>query len=108
MAAKQIKFKLDPKPTFTAKVPVPIPGEAAEMVEFTFRHRTTDAMSEFVGKEAPKMTNAQIVMACASGWEYEEPFEAEQVERFNQNFPGGCRAVYETYCFEMGRVRLGN
>ena len=42
------KFTLVAKPTFTAKVAIPIPGQAAEMVEFTFKGRTRDQFAEFI------------------------------------------------------------
>lgn len=118
----KLKLNLTPDPTFKAKVSIPVPGGRAADVEFTFRHRTKDAFTEFMkanensddldvisGHEVAageEKTDAQLGVAV--NWELEEPFNRENVERLLQNYSGAAKAVIGKYCEEVGQVRLGN
>lgn len=101
------KFSLAVKPTFTAKVNIPIPGKAPEPVEFTFKARTRDEFAAFVesfkGRE-----DVDVIMDIASGWELEDPFGRESIEELTQNYLGAARAVIEKYLTELTQARLGN
>ena len=104
--AKQ-KFTLAVKPTFTAKVAIPVPGADAEKVEFTFKARTKDAFAEFVQSIKDK-DDVELIQMVASGWELEDAFEPENIELLCQNYLGAARAVVETYIAELTQARLGN
>lgn len=109
------KLKLIPDPTFKAQVPVPVPGGGTVNVEFTFKHRDRDEMRRFTAKcnpESPEydpnMTNEQMVMECASGWELADAFTEQNVKTFCSSYLVGPAAVFETYVAEMSGARLKN
>ena len=106
MATKS-KFSLAVKPTFKAKVQVPVPGQVAELVEFTFKGRTRDEFKEFIDSLKDR-EDVDVVMDIASGWELDDAFDAENVEVLCQNYLGAARAIIEKYLAELTQARLGN
>lgn len=108
------KIKLVQDPTFTAKVPVPVHGDGAVDTEFTFKHRTRSEMETFLkrvnvphGQEGA-LTDVQLVMECACGWELADTFNEENVKEFVSQYIGGPAAVFDTYVLEMAGARLKN
>lgn len=106
-----LKFK--PDPTFTARVMIPVHGGDPAPVVFTFKHRTKDAMSRLLDKvqaEVPAGTRSdvQVVQDIASGWDFEEPFTAKNIELLLQNYAGAGRAIFNSYVQEIGQARSGN
>jgi len=101
------KIKLEADPTFKAKVPVPIPGAGFADVEFTFKHRTRKAAQAWI-ESITEQTDAQIVMDAASGWELDDTFTAENVERLCENYAGAGLAVFEVYVKELRGARTKN
>jgi hypothetical protein len=108
------KIKLIPDPTFTAKVKVPVPGKGEVDVDFTFKHRDRDEMRAFVERvnlpadAEGAMTDPQLVMECASGWELADTFSEANVKEFCRHYIGGPTAVFETYVSEIAGARLKN
>lgn len=105
------KFTLAVSPTFKAKVLIPIPGKQAESVEFTFKGRTREEFKEFVDAiQTGEGQNADVdtVMDIVSGWELDDAFDRENVERLTQNYLGAARAVIETYFTELTQARTKN
>lgn len=108
------KLVLVPSPTFTAKVPVPVPGAGTVDTEFTFKHRTREEMQAFVKRvgtpegEDGALTDVELVMECASGWELADTFNEANVKEFVAQYIGGPTAVFETYVREMAGARLKN
>jgi hypothetical protein len=102
-----IKFRLNSSPTFKAKVAIPIPGAKPEQVEFTFKHMPRTEFLEFFDK-ASGMENVEIVLAIASGWELEDPFTTENVDKLDQQYLGAARAIYDTWRDQLTGSRLGN
>lgn len=101
------KFSLALKPTFSAAVPIPVPGEGAADVYFTFKARTREQLDELVGRFS-ELGDVDAVMEIASGWELEDPFDRVSVEKLVQNYLGAARAVIETYLKELTQARQGN
>lgn len=101
------KFSLAAKPTFTARVSIPVPGKAPEPVEFTFKGRTRDEFKEFIDTLAER-EDADVVMDICCGWELEEAFDRENVDLLIQNYLGAARAIIEKYLSELTQARLGN
>lgn len=108
------KIKLVPDPQFKALVPVPVAGEGTVDTEFTFKHRTREQMQAFIKRvnipdgEEGAMTDVQLVMECACGWELAETFNEANVKEFVAQYIGGPTAVFETYVAEMAGARLKN
>lgn len=107
-------IKLVPDPTFKAKVPVPVPGAGAVETEFIFKHRTREEMQAFIKRvnvpngDEGAMTDVELVMECASGWELADAFTEANVKVFVAQYIGGPTAVFETYVSEMAGARLKN
>lgn len=101
------KLSLTAKPTFTALVPIPIPGGEAISVEFTFKGRTRDQyrvfLDELTGKE-----DLEVVMEIISGWGLEDAFDATNVDLLLTNYLGAPRAIIDTYFHQLTQARLGN
>jgi hypothetical protein len=100
------KFTLTPKPTFTAIVAIPVPGEGTADVEFTFKGRTREQLLSML--EAEGRTWVEAIMDIASGWELEEPFDVEHVDKLLNNYLGAFEAIQSTYMRELTSKRLGN
>lgn len=103
------KFTLVAKPTFTARVAIPVPGQAPELVEFTFKGRTRDQFAEFIESiKEGESKDVEVIMDIASGWELEDAFDAKNVELLTQNYLGAARAIIDKYLAELTTARLGN
>lgn len=108
------KLKLIPEPTFQAAVPVPVPGAGTVDVKFTFKHRTREEMQAFIQRvntaegEEGALTDVQLVMECAKGWELADAFNEANVKEFASQYIAGPAAVFETYVAEMAGARLKN
>lgn len=92
----KIKLQLTANPTFKADVAIPIAGAQPAKVQFTFKHRNKDALKEFFDGMADK-DDTTLVMEMCSGWELEEPFDAENVTKLVTEYVGSAAAILETY-----------
>jgi hypothetical protein len=103
----KVKLSLNPSPTFSANVNIPVAGGAPVPVQFTFKHRTRDALREFLDKLKDR-DDVDVVLDIASGWDLEDPFGKKSVEQMVQNYIGSAKAVIDTYLTELTAQRLGN
>lgn len=95
------QIKLIPDPTFKAKVPFHVPGQADPTeVEFEFRHRGLRDFLKFA-KDAEKMTDVEHVLAVCVGWELDEKFDRKNVDVLLDRYPGAARAIAERYVHEL-------
>lgn len=101
------KLSLTPAPTFKGFVSIPIPGSSPAKVQFTFRHRNRDEIKTWMDEIEGKPMS-QVVLEAASGWDLEEPFDAEHVELLLKNYIGSGQAVLETYLRELSGAREKN
>lgn len=104
----KIKLSLTVAPTFKAIAMIPVPGGKPAPVEFTFKHRTRDEYRELMDQFGDGMPDPDAILAIASGWDLEEPFERENVEKLVQLYMGSARAIIETYVEELTKARRGN
>ena len=106
MAKPQIL--LNPAPTFTAPVKIPVPGysEPAEVV-FTFKHRTKEQYNAFLD-QVKDMEDVEAIKAVATAWGLPDNFSDENIALFVQNYIAGGRSVIETYLTELTKARAGN
>jgi hypothetical protein len=100
-------FKLTPDPTFKKDVPIPIPGNKPEKVEFTFKYRDRTQWKEFAEK-MNEMGDVELILAMCSGWELADPFDEENVTRLVEKYIQAPTAVLNVYVFENTGARLGN
>ena len=101
------KLILTASPTFNAKVMIPVPGAKPVPVVFTFKGRTKDAFKAFLENMADK-EDVDAILLVASGWDLEDAFGEENVEKLVQNYIGSAKAILETYIGELAAARLGN
>jgi Phage tail assembly chaperone len=104
------KLKLQPDPTFKAKVGIPVPGKPSHEVEFTFRHMSRDQLDEYLHGEGAKSRDyVDTVMGIATAWEgVDAPFDAESLRELFKNYMGAPVAILGTYGRELSDARLGN
>jgi hypothetical protein len=86
---------------------VPIPGDKATDVEFTFKARTRDQFKDFIEKLKDR-EDVDVVMDIACGWELDDAWSAENVEKLTQIYIGASKAIIEKYITELTNARLGN
>lgn len=100
------KLTLNPNPTFKAKVGIPVAGaaEPAE-VEFTFKHRTTEALELWMNESAEDLKK---VLDMADGWDLPDEFTEENVKKLLQNYFGAATAIITTYLAELLKAKTGN
>ena len=101
------KLKLNPEPTFRAKVAVPVPGAAAASVEFTFKWRTRDEVIAWIEAVQDK-TDAEIIMDAAVAWELDDEFTVENAARLCNTYCGAGRSFMDAYLGELRGARSKN
>lgn len=101
------KFTLNPSPTFKAVVTIPVPGGKGADIEWTFKHRTRDQFKELM-ETIESAEDVALLMDIASGWDLEDAFDEENLEKMTQNYPGSARAVFVKYIDEMTAARAKN
>lgn len=105
------KFKLQPAPTFTAPVEIPVPGEGLSKVVFTFRYRDRDAMKAFLNKvsDADKqMSDSELIEEMCDGWELTDPFNRESIDMLVLNYIQATSAIFDKYLDEHTKARAKN
>lgn len=100
------KLKLNPDPTFTAKVAVPVPGGDAE-VKMTFKYRTRDEVRAWMDAKKDE-SEAEILAEFVLGWDLDDEFELGNIERACKAYPGFYTATITKYLRELAGVREGN
>ena len=101
------KLTLTASPTFLAKVSIPVPGGKASPVEFKFKARAKDEFKSFL-ESLSDMEDVDAIMEIAMGWELDDAFNEDNVEKLVQNYVGSARAILEKYISENSGARLGN
>lgn len=94
-------------PTFTARVAIPVPGKRPVEVEFTFKGRDRDQFREYLDASAGK-EDVDALLDTITGWELENEFCREEVDRMILFYPASPRAIIQKYIAEISGVRLGN
>lgn len=103
-----VALKLNPDPTFRAKVGIPVAGaEKPALVEFTFKHRPRSVLGPWA-EQTKGAKDVDLVLDCATGWELTDEFNRENVERLCDNYPGAGLAVLRTYMTELAGLREKN
>ncbi|SDI53931.1 phage tail assembly chaperone [Propionivibrio dicarboxylicus] len=102
-------FTIDPDPTFTADVPMTIPGKpVAEDAKFEFKYMDTDEWEAFI-KETAGQTTAEVVKKMVVGWrDFDKPFSAENFDRLLKKRPRAALDIFEAYHRELFESRVKN
>lgn len=101
------KLKLNPDPTFSVKVGIPVPGARPADVGITFKYRDRDALQAWV--EATRDSeDVEVVADCVVGWDLDDEFSRDNVDRLCRAYPGAAREIVGTYVRELAGIRAGN
>lgn len=104
-------LKLQPNPTFTAKVGIPVPGQD-KPAEITciFAHMDRDEFKVFAAPDAAAArSDAESLQRILRGWEgVDAPFSAEAVATLCRQYHGAAFAISSAYVAELTKARLGN
>lgn len=103
-------FKLNPNPTFKTTVHIPVPGEKAEPVAFTFRHKSRsqlDAMLKALADGEMKFDDA--VKEITVEWTYPGvDFSPEALDQCLDMFPGSGLAIFTAFREALLEARRKN
>ena len=101
-------FQLEPSPTFTAPVAIPLPGGETATIDFIFKHKKKAAFQQFVDsiKDQPELaTCAEVV----SGWaNVNAEYSIEALESMLDNYHGAALAILQSYIRELTGARVKN
>jgi hypothetical protein len=101
------KLVLNPSPSFSVKVAIPVHGSVTSEVEFTFKHRTRDQFGEWL-KALDGKDKDVAIMEMATAWDLEDAFSAESVSKLLDNYMGAFDAIYSAYIEELTQAKLKN
>lgn len=104
------KLKLQPDPTFKAKVEIAVPGSAPASVVFTFKHRSRQEMERFLKtvNDGEVEDDVNLILAIASGWELADEFTEENVRTLVDSYISAPAAIFETYARELSGAKRKN
>ncbi|WP_426269141.1 phage tail assembly chaperone [Dyella kyungheensis] len=100
------KLKLTAEPTFTAPVEIPVAGKDPVKVSFTFRHRTKDELADWLKQKFE--TDELAILECATGWELDDEFNAENVALLCQSYIAATGSIISAYITELRGARAKN
>ena len=102
-------FKLNPNPTFTAKVPLSIPGESKRAtVDVEFKHLSRKAIQEFFQNLEGK-TDAESLAEIIVSWKgIDAAYSAETLATLLDNYPAAGRELFEAFRLELMEARAKN
>lgn len=105
------KFKLQPAPTFTAPVEIPVPGDGLSKVVFTFKYRDREEMKAFLARVSDadsKMSDAELIEEMCAGWDLTDPFERASLDLLVLNYIRATDAIFDKYLEEQTKARAKN
>lgn len=107
------KLALKAPPTFKGKVKIPVAGGAPVEVVFDFKHRTREQLDGHIAEARDKPgasidDEVEAVMKVATGWDLDEPFNAENVKELLNNYHRASWAIGTGYISELMQAREGN
>lgn len=93
--------------TFAATAYVPIPGKDPAPVKFDFKYRDSDEFKEYAAK-LKDWTKVEAIVEAAEGWDLDEPFNKESVEKLLKKYMGAGDAILRAYVDELSGARVKN
>lgn len=103
------KISLTQKPEFKAPVEINIKGEKPVPVVFTFKARTKDEMRAWLDSlQASAKDLHEAAMECSTGWELDDDFTIENLQKLEQNYMGSMQEIVNTYIDQQNGARRKN
>jgi len=108
-------FKLNPKPTFVAAVPLSVPGLSEPLeVSFTFRHQNKAALAKWIG-ETSTQDGAETLHKVVAGWAgvqgddgAEVPYSLTALTDLLDNYPAAQGEIFRAYLKELTEAKRKN
>lgn len=108
-------FKINPAPTFRARVPLSVPGaDSAVTVEFEFKHKGRTALAVW-WKSVDGRKDAEILAEIIASWkgpidDKGEPvqFSVEALSQVLDNYPASAAEILTAYEKELWKSREKN
>jgi hypothetical protein len=102
-------FKLQANPTFTARVPISVPGaEKAPEITVEFKHFTRVGIKKF-WEDAAGKEDADILADIIVGWKgVDQPYSKEALETLLDMFPAANRDLFAAFNTELFESRRKN
>lgn len=99
-------FKLQPNPTFWAKVPLTVPGqEKPAMVDFEFHYLAEDERRKLFEER----TALEVATEIVADWKgVDAPFSEDNLKKLFSNYARSVIDVLETYNRELLESRRKN
>jgi hypothetical protein len=101
------KLSLKAKPTFQAKVGIPVAGGEPVEVLFTFKHRTKTELETFITSREDA-SDVDSFMSMVEGWDLEDTFCKESAELLLENYIGTAIATYRAYVDQLIQAKAKN
>lgn len=101
------KLTLNPAPSFSAEVSIPLHGGGEAPVKMTFKHRTKTEMEDW-RKSIGDKSDPVVILEMVTGWELDDELNLENVERLTENYAGSAMAILKKYVDEITQARLKN
>lgn len=101
-------LKLQPNPTFEAKVLVPVPGGKDVEVTFTFNHKGREAIKEFA-ERAKAAEDIDSVSEIVSGWDgIDAAFSRENLAALLDAYPALSARIIQAWFDEIASAKTKN
>jgi len=101
----KLSLKIDP--TFPVTVAIPKAGSEPVQIKLICKHRTKDALQEFINSRNEK-SDCEGILCMASGWDLEDEFNAENIEDLCQKYISAPIEIYDAYITALVGARLKN
>lgn len=107
-------FQLEPNPTFTAPVSIPLPGGETATFEIIFNHMGRKALQRFLDR-VKDLPDAEGIGDIVYGWSGVSgadgeplPCTEEALAAMLDNHHGAALAILQTYIRELTGARVKN
>lgn len=102
-----LKLKLNPESTFKHTVYIPVAGGEPTPLELVYKWRGKKAVDKFIEKHKENY-GVDAVMDCVVGWNLDEEFNRENVEKLLENYLFSALRIVTGYIDEIFNARMGN
>jgi len=101
-------FKLDPNPTFTVSVDIPVPGGQPQPLTLVYRHKRKAEIQRYLDSAAGR-EDADFISEIVAGWQdVDAEFSADNLAKLLDAYPAAAAAILEAWVYALGRAREKN
>lgn len=101
-------FKLEPNPTFEARVTGFVPGRPADGLFVTYRHQTAEEFQAWLGSFADKTVEDLLLDVVHSWRDAPREFSREALQDIAKTYPAFVPALIDAYRRELFEARTKN